>query len=131
MDISLARKVDYLNEKLHEEVVREADQKFPKNSYVKSLWILHTYEKKGGKVKYSGKDKNPSNKKVQNTLKKEHQNKVRRKEGKTSKAEVYEIDLFASENSEYNDLYNEILQTDLQEKDKQELIKLHNEIYEE
>jgi hypothetical protein len=46
--------VIYLNKKLHSEVKQQADKKFDKPSYVKSLWILKTYKDKGGKVRYEG-----------------------------------------------------------------------------
>lgn len=48
-------KVIYLNKELHDDVKKAANQKFDGESYVKNLWILNTYKKRGGKVKYEGK----------------------------------------------------------------------------
>lgn len=48
--------VDYQDTKLLNTVKDAADKKFGSNrSYVKNLWILREYKKRGGKVKYSGK----------------------------------------------------------------------------
>lgn len=52
--ISLAGVV-YEDKSLHESVRKNADRKFPKNSYTKNLWILREYKRRGGKVKYNGK----------------------------------------------------------------------------
>lgn len=47
--------VEYLDKDKHSEVKRLADEKFgEKNSYVKNLYILKEYKKRGGKLKYSG-----------------------------------------------------------------------------
>jgi hypothetical protein len=47
--------VEYLDKEKLAEVKRVADQKFgEKNSYVKNLFVLKEYKKRGGKVKYSG-----------------------------------------------------------------------------
>lgn len=49
-------KVKYLDEKLRTKVGQDADKKFgAKNSYVKNLWILREYKKRGGKVRNEGK----------------------------------------------------------------------------
>jgi hypothetical protein len=48
--------VDYKDQSLLDNVKKAADKKFGTNrSYVKNLWILREYKKRGGKVKYSGK----------------------------------------------------------------------------
>lgn len=125
---SFARHIEYLDKKLYEEVKKEVSSKIPA-SYIRNLQILRLYKKRGGHVKYSGPGSKPSSDKVQDRIKKEHQNKVRRKDGKKSRAAIYEIDLFAMDNaSEYNQQYNEILASDFTDQEKQELIKLHNEI---
>lgn len=59
--------VNYKNKELYNEVRKSADKKFPKNSYVKNLWILKEYKKRGGKVSYDGKK--PSKEKVQKQVK--------------------------------------------------------------
>ena len=46
--------VKYKDASLYESVKRDADKKFPKNSYVKNLWIIREYKKRGGKVEYEG-----------------------------------------------------------------------------
>lgn len=61
-------KVDYKDSELKSRVQKEADDKFgAKNSYVKNLWILKEYKKRGGKVKYSGEK--PSSEKIQKQTK--------------------------------------------------------------
>ena len=60
--------VEYENQHLHQEVVKDANKKFDKNSYVKSLWILKEYKRRGGKVNYSG-DKKPSKHKIEKQIK--------------------------------------------------------------
>ena len=48
--------VDYKDTSLLNSVKQAAEKKFgSKRSYVKNLWILKEYKKRGGKVKYSGK----------------------------------------------------------------------------
>jgi len=48
--------VDYKDSSLLNTVKQAADKKFgSKRSYVKNLWVLKEYKKRGGKVKYSGK----------------------------------------------------------------------------
>jgi hypothetical protein len=65
---SIFAKVEYLDEKLHQSVKKEADSKFgAENSYVKNLWVLKEYKKKGGKTKYSGEK--PSKDKVSKQVK--------------------------------------------------------------
>jgi hypothetical protein len=54
--------VNYQNKELYNEVRKDADKKFPKNSYLKNLWVLREYKKRGGKVKYEGKK--PSGKSI-------------------------------------------------------------------
>jgi len=46
--------VEYKDSALHNSVKQKADKLFPKNSYVKSLWILREYKKRGGAVSYKG-----------------------------------------------------------------------------
>ena len=49
-------KVKYLDDNLRQKVGQDADKKFgSKNSYVKNLWILREYKKRGGKVRNEGK----------------------------------------------------------------------------
>lgn len=49
-------KVKYLDPELRSKVGQDADKKFGnKNSYVKNLWILREYKKRGGKVRNEGK----------------------------------------------------------------------------
>jgi len=55
-------KVTFLNEDLYERVKKEADRKFNKNSYVKHMWVLKEYERRGGKTRKEGNK--PSNKQV-------------------------------------------------------------------
>jgi hypothetical protein len=65
---SIFAKVEYLDQKLHQSVKKEADSKFgAENSYVKNLWVLKEYKKKGGKTKYSGEK--PSKDKVSKQVK--------------------------------------------------------------
>lgn len=62
--------VDYQNKDLLNSVKDAADKKFGSNrSYVKNLWILKEYKKRGGKVKYSGK--RPSKDTIKNNVKKD------------------------------------------------------------
>ena len=62
MDIFAA--VNYQNSELIKNVRQSADKKFgDKNSYVKNLWVLKEYKRRGGKVSYEGKK--PSNKKIE------------------------------------------------------------------
>lgn len=59
-------KVDYKDSGLKSKVQKEANDKFgQKNSYVKNLWILKEYKKRGGKVKYSGEKPSPDSIKKQ------------------------------------------------------------------
>jgi hypothetical protein len=52
-------KVDYKDKELYQRVRKDADDKFgAKNSYVKNLWVLKEYKKRGGKTKFSGKKPN-------------------------------------------------------------------------
>lgn len=63
MTISFAA-VKYKNSELIEKVRQDAAKKFGgDNSYVKNLWVLKKYKKRGGKVSYEGKK--PSNKKIE------------------------------------------------------------------
>lgn len=63
MTISFAA-VKYKNSELIEKVRQDATKKFGgDNSYVKNLWVLKEYKKRGGKVSYEGKK--PSNKKIE------------------------------------------------------------------
>jgi hypothetical protein len=55
--------VNYKDKDLINRVRQDADKKFSGNSYVKNLWILKEYKKRGGKVSYKG-DK-PSSKKIE------------------------------------------------------------------
>lgn len=59
--------VNYQNKDLYNQVKKSADNKFPKDSYVKNLWILREYKKKGGKVNYEGKK--PSGEKIKKQVK--------------------------------------------------------------
>jgi hypothetical protein len=63
--LSLAA-VNYKNTELIKKVRQQADQKFGKDSYVKNLWVLREYKRRGGKVSYKG-DK-PSNKNIQESV---------------------------------------------------------------
>jgi hypothetical protein len=57
--------VEYKDKALHDRVKQSADKLFKKDSYVKNLWILKEYKKRGGEVSYQGKKpKNSSIKKV-------------------------------------------------------------------
>lgn len=47
--------VEYKDKALYERVKRAADEKFSGSSYVKNLWILNEYKRRGGDVKYGGK----------------------------------------------------------------------------
>ena len=59
-------KVEYLDKDKLAAVQEAADKKFGgKTSYVKNLWVIREYKKRGGKVKYSGeKPKNSDIKKL-------------------------------------------------------------------
>lgn len=57
----------YKNTSLYDQVKKEADKKFDKNSYVKNLWISREYKKRGGKVEY--KDSKPSNVSIKKQIK--------------------------------------------------------------
>ncbi|NJO59117.1 MAG: hypothetical protein HC836_12515 [Richelia sp. RM2_1_2] len=59
-------KVVFLSKKLYDKVRKEADKKFKKNSYVKNLWVLNTYKRRGGKVRQSGKK--PTTKDIQKQI---------------------------------------------------------------
>jgi hypothetical protein len=61
MDSILAA-VNYKDKDLIEKVRDAANKKFSGNSYVKNLWILKEYKKRGGKVGYKGKK--PSDKSI-------------------------------------------------------------------
>jgi hypothetical protein len=65
MDVLIA--VNYSDQKLYNSVKTSADKKFPKNSYVKNLWILKEYKKRGGKVSYENKTK-PKNSAIQKQI---------------------------------------------------------------
>jgi hypothetical protein len=66
MDISLSA-VKYKNSELLNKVRQDATKKFGgDNSYVKNLWVLNEYKKRGGKVSYQGKK--PSGKKIQKQI---------------------------------------------------------------
>lgn len=54
--------VTYKNADLINKVRQDADKKFSGDSYVKNLWILKEYKKRGGKVSYKGEK--PSNKTI-------------------------------------------------------------------
>lgn len=61
-------KVQYVDQVLLQSVRRSADDKFgKKNSYVKNLWVLKEYKKRGGKTKFQGKK--PTSKKIQKQIK--------------------------------------------------------------
>jgi hypothetical protein len=59
--------VEYKDKKLFDSVKTTADKKFPKNSYVKNLWILKEYKKRGGKISYENKKK-PKNSEIQKQI---------------------------------------------------------------
>lgn len=60
--------VEYLDKEKLSEVKRVAEEKFGKNnSYVKNLFILKEYKKRGGKVKYSGEK--PKKSKIEKQVK--------------------------------------------------------------
>jgi hypothetical protein len=76
--------VEYENKNLLNTVKDAAQKKFgDKSSYVKNLWVLKEYKKRGGKVKYSGK--RPS----QDQIKKNVEKDVKRLRSEAS----FEIDL--------------------------------------
>jgi hypothetical protein len=61
-------KVTYVDQVLLQSVRRSADEKFgKKNSYVKNLWVLKEYRKRGGRTKFKGKK--PSSKTIQKQVK--------------------------------------------------------------
>lgn len=69
LDTTLA-KVTYLNQELYKNVRKDADDKFGgENSYVKNLWVLKEYKKRGGKTRYSGKK--PSGDDIEKSVSKE------------------------------------------------------------
>lgn len=71
--------VDYQDTKLLNSVKDAADKKFGSNrSYVKNLWILKEYKKRGGKVKYSGK--RPSKESIKDNVQKDVE-RLRRAKG--------------------------------------------------
>jgi hypothetical protein len=55
-------KITYLNKELYNRVRKDADKKFSKDSYVKNIWVLKEYERRGGKTKKSGEK--PKNEKI-------------------------------------------------------------------
>ena len=59
--------VEYKNKALYIKVKEAADKKFAKDSYVKNLWIIREYKKRGGEVGYEGKK--PSNTSIQKQVK--------------------------------------------------------------
>ena len=65
MDSVLAA-VEYKNKELIQKVRQDAAKKFSGNSYVKNLWVLNEYKKRGGKVAYKGKK--PATKKIQKQI---------------------------------------------------------------
>jgi hypothetical protein len=66
MDDILAS-VKYKDNALYERVRQAADKKFSGNSYVKNLWILNEYKRRGGKVSYT--DKKPSRTSIKKSIK--------------------------------------------------------------
>lgn len=83
-EIAIFAAVKYQNTELHNSVKQAAQKKFgDKSSYVKNLWILKEYKKRGGKVKYSGEK--PSGE----TIKKNVQKDVERLRSQGS----FEVDL--------------------------------------
>ena len=68
--------VNYKDKDLINRVRQDADKKFSGNSYVKNLWILKEYKKRGGKVSYKG-DK-PSSKKIEKQVKNRAEDKKKR-----------------------------------------------------
>lgn len=67
-EIAVFAAVKYANPELHNSVKQAADKKFGSNrSYVKNLWILKEYKKRGGKVKYSGEK--PSSETIKKSVK--------------------------------------------------------------
>jgi hypothetical protein len=65
MELLLA--VEYKDKQLYNSVKKAADSKFSQNSYVKNLWILKEYKKRGGKVSYENKAK-PKNSSIQKQI---------------------------------------------------------------
>lgn len=55
-------KITYLDKDLYNKVKKDADKKFSKDSYVKNMWVLKEYERRGGKTKKSGEK--PKNEKI-------------------------------------------------------------------
>ena len=52
--MKILESVEYKDKDLYNKVKRQADKKFTKNSYVKNLWVIREYKRRGGKVKYKG-----------------------------------------------------------------------------
>ena len=52
--MNILESVEYKDKDLYNTVKRQADKKFTKNSYVKNLWVIREYKRRGGKVKYKG-----------------------------------------------------------------------------
>ena len=62
--------IEYKDQKLLDSVKNAAQEKFgDKSSYVRSLWVLREYKKRGGKVKYSGE--RPSKEQIKKNVEKE------------------------------------------------------------
>jgi len=55
---SIYDSIEFKNKSLYQEVKQAANKKFTKSSYVKNLWILNEYKRRGGDVLY--KNKKPS-----------------------------------------------------------------------
>jgi len=85
-------KITYLDEDLYERVKRDADKKFRKDSYVKHMWVLKEYERRGGKTSKEGKK--PSNKQVKKLVK-----------GYEINLDLYEFEVAADK--DYNDYCEE------------------------
>lgn len=84
---ALAREIIYLDPGLHDKAKEAAQNKFGSTqSYVRALWTLKWYRSHKGKVKYKGTGK-PSEEDIKKNLKKEHENKIKRK-SKGSKIDV-------------------------------------------
>jgi hypothetical protein len=67
---SVFASVEYNDSELLSRVKDAANKKFgERNSYVKNLWVLREYKKRGGKVKYSGKK--PSGEQIKENVKKD------------------------------------------------------------
>jgi hypothetical protein len=63
---SIFAAVKYQNENLINEVRQDANKKFSGNSYVKNLWVLKEYKRRGGKVSYKGEK--PAAKKIKKQI---------------------------------------------------------------